>query len=51
MRHAIGVAFIVSGLLVLAACGSDGVTPTVKVTATAMRVIQAGVPSLWLISA
>ena len=35
MRRAIGTALAVSGLLILAACGSDGAKPTVTVTTTA----------------
>lgn len=35
MRHIIGAVLIGSSLLLLAACGSDGVTPTVPVTAPA----------------
>jgi hypothetical protein len=34
MRRAMGAALAISGLLVLGACGSDGVTPTVAATTT-----------------
>jgi len=40
MRNTIGAALTVSSLLVLAACGSDGVTPTVTVTATATATLS-----------
>jgi resuscitation-promoting factor RpfB len=45
MKHAIRSALIAGGLLMLAACGSNGVTPTVKVTAATVTATPSAAPA------